>query len=614
MESRPVIFERNEAVLRARAPGLAAHVAAAAVPAGYTLAWTPQGDPCLTVDGVPLCNAADPRADGVRWARAAMARLEAAGARRACVVGLGLAYHVEALAERFDGPIEVVEPDHATWRVALETRDLRALLGRVEVGDGTREARDAGCGRAAPRDRAAAARVRVLAHAPSLVRPGGAHRRTFERLLASAATSGLRLRVLVVSPLAGGSLPMASWAAASLRRLGHDAELLDLSPFHSSLRRLESFGARAPRRARLEAALCGLLGQGVAAAVEARAPDLVLALAQAPLDVAALEAIGRSGAIRALWFVEDFRRFTYWREVAAHYDHVFTIQTEPCFEALRQATDARLAYLPCAFEPSVHRPLELGEAERRSYGSDVSFVGAGYRNRRRALRRFLDLDFRIWGSDWEGATELERVVQRASARIAAEESVRVFNATRVNLNLHSSTYHDDVDPQGDFVNPRTFELAGSGAFQLVDRRSLLGELFAENREVAVAASVAEMREQTLYYLAHDDARRAIAAAGRARALAEHTYDDRMRALVTAVVAHDHDRLFGRERPATFGDVAARESGSLRRFLERYPAEQDFALDAIVRDVVEGEGALQEEEALFLFLHQFQELYLGEARA
>jgi hypothetical protein len=88
----------------------------------------------------------------------------------------------------------------------------------------------------------------------------------------------------------------------------------------------------------------------------------------------------------------------------------------------------------------------------------------------------------------------------------------------------------------------------------------------------------------------------------------------MRALVTAVVAHDHDRLFGRERPATFGDVAARESGSLRRFLERYPAEQDFALDAIVRDVVEGEGALQEEEALFLFLHQFQELYLGEARA
>jgi len=35
---------------------------------------------------------------------------------------------------------------------------------------------------------------------------------------------------------------------------------------------------------------------------------------------------------------------------------------------------------------------------------------------------------------------------------------------------------------------------------------------------------------------------------------------------------------------------------------------------VVRDVVERDGPLEEEEAVFLFLHQFQELYLREGRA
>ena len=130
---------------------------------------------------------------------------------------------------------------------------------------------------------------------------------------------------------------------------------------------------------------------------------------------------GRTGAIRALWFVEDFRRFTYWREVASQYDHVLTIQTDECFAALA-ATDARLSYLPCAFDRG-HRPVDLSDEERETLWQRRVV-------RRRGLpatvasrsRRFLDLDFRIWGRRWaRGAWDLWSAWSSAARRSSSTE-------------------------------------------------------------------------------------------------------------------------------------------------------------------------------------------------
>jgi spore maturation protein CgeB len=314
-----------------------------------------------------------------------------------------------------------------------------------------------------------------------------------------------------------------------------------------------------------------------------------------------------------MWFVEDYRVLTYWREVAKHYDYFFTIQDGECHEALRGVTNAHLEYLPCAFDPEIHRPLSLTPEEQEEYGSDVAFVGAGYRNRRLAFRRFLDLDFRLWGSDWGGAGDLGRVLQRGGDRMSTEESVRVFNAAKVNLNLHSSTYHDDVDPRGDFVNPRTFELAGSGAFQVTDARTLLPPLF-DGGEVAIASSVAEMRALTEHYLAHPEERIPMAGRARRRALAEHTYRQRLQRLLGTVVGREQDRFLGRARAATVGDVLRQRSdGAFGEFLAQFPRSLPFTLDGLVASIPDRDGALSEPEAIFLFLHQFDELYLREHR-
>jgi len=600
-----ILREENRRVLEARAPALLATIAAAEVPASFQLGTTGAGAPTLAVGGIPLHHPRDPQADGVRWARGAAERLATAGAARAVVVGLGLGYHVEALAARFDGTIVVVEPDPAVWQVALATRDLAALLARVQIALEPDAPEDGATG---------GERTRVLGYAPSLLLPGDAYRRTVTAWQGSAAQLGIRLKILVVSPMYGGSWPIAGYTARALAALGHETVFLDLAPFHDGYRALERFGTRRARRGALERSYADVLGAGIVGAVEAHEPDIVLALAQAPLAPAALEEIGRLGAVRVMWFVEDYRVLTYWREVAGHYDYFFTIQEGECHDALRAVSGAHLEYLPCAFDPEVHRPLSLTAEEQEEYGSDVAFVGAGYRNRRLAFRRFLDLDFRVWGSDWGGAGDLARVIQRDGERMSTEESVRVFNAAKVNLNLHSSTYHDDLDPRGDFVNPRTFELAGCGAFQVTDARTLLPPLF-DGGELAIASSMNEMRALTEHYLAHPEERIPMAGRARRRALAEHTYRQRLQRLLGTVVGREQDRFLGRARTTTVGDVLRqRPDGAFGGFLAQFPSSLPFTLDALVASIPDREGALSEPEAIFLFLHQFDELYLREVRA
>ncbi|MEW6271018.1 MAG: glycosyltransferase, partial [Thermodesulfobacteriota bacterium] len=104
------------------------------------------------------------------------------------------------------------------------------------------------------------------------------------------------------------------------------------------------------------------------------------------------------------------------------------------------------------------------------------------------------------------------------------------------------------------------------------------------------------------------------ARARTRALAEHTYEHRMRTLLATILVHEQDRIAAARGVRSFGDARAQVHGSkpLADFLAGFPEDAPLTLDAIVRDVVGRTGPLADEEAIFLFLHQFQELYLSEA--
>jgi len=72
---------------------------------------------------------------------------------------------------------------------------------------------------------------------------------------------------------------------------------------------------------------------------------------------------------------------------------------------------------------------------------------------------------------------------------------------------------------------------------LTDRKDNLGELFEIGKEVVAYSTAEEAAELIQYYLAHPDEAQAIARAGQARTLREHTYRHRMEELVPVLQRH-----------------------------------------------------------------------------
>ncbi len=416
-------------------------------------------------------------------------------------------------------------------------------------------------------------------------------------------------RVLVVLPFYGGSLPIGRYCARALAATGRLVEVFEAPEFFGAFSALKQLRVGVDRLDFLENSFLQVVSQAVLAKVEAFEPDLVLAMAQAPLSRRALKRLRADKVPTAMWFMEDFRLFTYWRAFAPYYDIFAVIQEEPFLSELAAMGQENALYLPMAALPELHRPLELSAEERAEYGSDLSFLGAGYPNRRSAFARLAELgpSLKIWGTEWEGAPFAPELLQRSGARISPEEAVHIYNASAINLNLHSSVRADALVTPGDFVNPRTFELAACGAFQLCDRRSLLPDLFAED-EVAQFADFDELVERIGHFMGRPEERAGYAERARARVLAEHTYAARMDSLL----AFAAERLphFGTVRreppwPAGLPEDLKTDLHNLVRACG-LPADASFAELAVA--VRARQGVLGPLETAVLFLDEWQKLY------
>ncbi|RJP79185.1 MAG: hypothetical protein C4524_05665 [Candidatus Zixiibacteriota bacterium] len=594
-------LEANLQRLAARQPDLAQTLARAYRPDYPEIRATRDGLPVPVVERKSLHSPYDPRAEAAKWV--ASLNLSPAGSALCLVSGLGFGYHLEALAgvvppERWI----VVEPDAALAAAALAHRppdsfpDGFHLIVETAPVMAYQEVLDA-----SPSEP-----VRI--EHPASVRLHPDFFATFQGLFrAQAAARRGGYKILLVSPVYGGSLPVTAYVQRALTALGHRCEVLDNSVFHPGLQALEAATSHRDHRRRLLAHLTALLAETVTArALDMRA-DLVLGLAQSPFTVEVLGELKKAGIRTAFWFIEDGDLFQYWTGFAPQFDHYFVIQKGEFLDRVKAAGCPHPCYLPLAADPEVHRPLELSAAEQEEFGSDLSHVGAGYHNRRQVFARLLDYDFKLWGNDWDHPGPLAGVLQRGGERLDTEASVRVFNATRLNLNLHSSTHHPGVNPFGDYVNPRTFEIAACGAFQLVDERRLLPEMFQPGEEIATFQNASELRDRIDHYLAHPLERIQIAQAGRRRVLREHTYRHRLLEMLGAIAGRHPDwqpRAGGLPTAEEIIAQAGPES-ELGKIMQRFTGRGSLTLDDVAGEIEHSEGNLKRTEALILLLNEFR---------
>ena len=197
---------------------------------------------------------------------------------------------------------------------------------------------------------------------------------------------------------------------------------------------------------------------------------------------------------------------------------------------------------------------------------DVSFVGQPHGNRREIIRTLQKSGIKVhtFGAGWR------------SGRVSQDEMIRIFNQSRINLNLSNASVSSDQPapvknglewvartldhvPLGGhikkygagllnyaasrssnkFTQPvkyfeqikgRNFEVPGCGGFMLTGKVEDLESYYKVGKEIACFENTGDLIEKIRYYLAHEDERTSIAHAGYERTLVEHTYAHRFKTI------------------------------------------------------------------------------------
>ena len=184
----------------------------------------------------------------------------------------------------------------------------------------------------------------------------------------------------------------------------------------------------------------------------------------------------------------------------------------------RQGVRAEVNHL--AFEPDILDALPPAP----EIDIEVSFVGTvspDHRQRIALLEAVAErYDLKLFGSPPQtlaAASPLHRCFQ---GEVWGAEMYQVLRRSKITLNSH-------IDMAGrEAGNMRLFEATGVGAFLLTDFKDNLDTLFAPDREVAVWRSVDDCVAAIGRVIDDGNHRAAIARAGQARTMAQHTYRHR----------------------------------------------------------------------------------------
>lgn len=251
----------------------------------------------------------------------------------------------------------------------------------------------------------------------------------------------------------------------------------------------------------------------------AAAPDVVLVIRGDALDDRFWDAALAMRARTHLWLYDELRRMRHDAATLAVVDHLTSYSRGDVATLVAQGRPA--TYLPNGFDAcAVVEPVASDE---------VLFVGARYPNRERLLLDLAErgLPVRAVGRDWSHhpadrlrTWRVGRPSLPAGRDVPREAAYGLMAGARANVNVH----HDQ-----DGFTMRTFEIAGAGGLQLVDRPDV-AEVYEPGREVLVFGGPDEAAEHVRRAAAEPAWATDIARAARARTLAEHTVDHRVAVL------------------------------------------------------------------------------------
>lgn len=205
------------------------------------------------------------------------------------------------------------------------------------------------------------------------------------------------------------------------------------------------------------------------------------------------------------------------------------ISSFPHYVERFRSLDLDAEYMPLAFDERLLERLGCPSAQSpREH--DVALVGGlsatTYERATPVLERIArDFDIDVWGYGAETLARSSPLLRHFHGEIWGFDMYRAFAKSKIVLNRHGEV------SAGYANNMRLFEATGVGALVFTEEAPNLADLFEPGTEIVAYGDEDDLRTKLRHYLADDDARQRVAAAGQARTLRDHTYSRRMEQLV-----------------------------------------------------------------------------------
>lgn len=193
-------------------------------------------------------------------------------------------------------------------------------------------------------------------------------------------------------------------------------------------------------------------------------------------------------------------------------------------ESYRAEGIDQVEFLPQAVDPARDAPTRFAPPW---YRCDVSFVGSGqYPYRHTVLRAVASVSqLQIRGPGWDAAPPDLPV---AGGPVYGKRLARVIRGAAISL---GASAHPEQDADRASASNRMWKILGCGGFYLGRYVPDIESFAMDSVHCAWYRDAAEAAELTRHYVTHSEQREQIARAGRAHALAHHTYAHRLRLLL-----------------------------------------------------------------------------------
>ncbi|OIJ10390.1 hypothetical protein BKP37_17755 [Anaerobacillus alkalilacustris] len=272
-------------------------------------------------------------------------------------------------------------------------------------------------------------------------------------------------------------------------------------------------------------------------------PNLVLTMVGMKMRQEMITFLNKQSIPTAIWLTEDPFYIDRTLTFIDNFDYVFTIDTA-ALEVYHKNGHEHCYYLPLGVNPEIYSP-PLTEPQKKY---DLCLVGFPYPDRVQLINLLLErttYSILVVGAKWDQELSHQKNNRRLFIKntwLKPEVIVSYYHQSKIVLNTHRPyDLKENKNSQliiNKSVNNRTFELACSGSFQLIDNKADLTDHFVEGEEIISFHNNKDFLLKVDYYLSNGKAQNEIVNNARIKALKDHTFNRRLEKLLSVIQVNE----------------------------------------------------------------------------